>query len=100
MVRHTMWKSLIDILPRGNTLQEAEWQRRHTLLLWVLLAHVPLLVVTGVALGNPTPAVAIALAVPVACAGLGRLLRHNRRWGSGAVTAGLVWCSTALVGSR
>ncbi len=29
---------------------------------------------------------------------LGRLLRHHRRLGSAAVTAGLVWCSTVLVG--
>lgn len=32
------------------------------------------------------------------CAALGRLLRRRRRFGSAAVTAGLIWCSTALVG--
>jgi hypothetical protein len=36
-----MWKSLIDILPRGNTLGEDDWQRRHRLLQWVLIVHVP-----------------------------------------------------------
>ena len=44
---------MIDILPRGNTLNEADWQRRHRLLLWVLLAHVPVLAAIGLALGNP-----------------------------------------------
>ena len=73
-MRHTMWKSLIDILPRGNTLDEADWQRRHRLLQWVLLAHVPVLAVIGVALGNPPLPLAIALAIPVVCAGAGRLL--------------------------
>jgi signal transduction histidine kinase len=98
MVRHTMWKSLIDILPRGNTLDEADWQRRHRLLQWVLLAHVPVLAVIGVALGNPLLPLALALTIPVLCAVAGRLLRHHRRLGSGFVSAGLVWCSTALVG--
>jgi signal transduction histidine kinase len=93
-----MWKSVVGILPRGNTLTEADWQRRHRLLQWVLLAHVPVLAGIGLALGNPPVPLAIALVIPVVCAGLGRLLRHHRRWGSGAVTAGLVWCSTALVG--
>ena len=93
-----MWKSVIGILPRGNTLTEADWQRRHRLLLWVLLAHVPLLAVIGLVLGNPVVPLAVALAIPVVFAGLGQLLRHHRRWGSAAVTAGLVWSSTALVG--
>jgi len=93
-----MWKSVIGILPRGNTLNEADWQRRHRLLQWVLLAHVPALAAIGAALGNPPVPLTIALAIPVVCAALGRLLRHHRRLGSAAVTAGLVWCSTILVG--
>ena len=93
-----MWKSLIDILPRGNTLSEADWQRRHRLLQWVLLVHVPVLAVIGLALGNPPLPLAIALTIPVVCAVAGRLLRHHRRLGSGVVSAGLVWCSTVLVG--
>ena len=97
-MRHTMWKSLIDILPRGNNLDEADWQRRHRLLQWVLVAHVPVLAVIGVVLGNPLLPLALALTIPLLCAGAGRLLRHHRRLGSGFVSAGLVWCSTALVG--
>src|SRR3954451_2376000 len=98
MVRHTMWKSLIDILPRGNNLDEADWQRRHRLLQWVLVAHVPVLAVIGVVLGNPLLPLTLALTIPLLCAGAGRLLRHHRRLGSAAVSAGLVGCSTALVG--
>jgi hypothetical protein len=58
-----MWKSLIDILPRGNTLSEADWQRRHRLLQWVLLVHVPVLAVVGFARGNPPLPLAIALTI-------------------------------------
>jgi signal transduction histidine kinase len=94
----TMWKSLINILPRGNTLSEADWQRRHRLLQWVLLVHVPVLAAIGLALHNPLLPLAIALTIPVVCAVAGRLLSHHRRLGSAAVSAGLVWCSTALVG--
>jgi len=94
----TMWKSLINILPRGNTLSEADWQRRHRLLQWVLLVHVPVLAAIGLALHNPLLPLAIALTIPVICAVAGRLLSHHRRLGSAAVSAGLVWCSTALVG--
>jgi signal transduction histidine kinase len=93
-----MWKSLIDILPRGNTLGEDDWQRRHRLLQWVLIVHVPVLAVIGFALGNPPLPLAIALTIPVLCAVAGRLLRHHRRLGSSVVSAGLVWCSTVLVG--
>jgi signal transduction histidine kinase len=93
-----MWKSLIDILPRGNTLSEADWQRRHRLLQWVLLVHVPALAAIGLALGNPPLPLTIALTIPVLCAVAGQLFRHHRRLGSGVVSAGLVWCSTVLVG--
>jgi uncharacterized membrane protein len=91
-------KSFLDILPRGNTLDEADWQRRHRLLQWVLLAHVPALAVVGVALDNPPVPLAVVLVIPVVCAALGRLLRGHRRWASAAVSLGLVWCSVALVG--
>src|SRR3954451_10038275 len=92
-----MWKSLIDNLPRGNPLSEADWQRRHRLLEWVLLVHVPVLAVIGLALGNPPLPLAIALTIPLICAVAGRVVRHHRRLGSGAVSAGLVMCSTALL---
>ena len=72
-----MWQSVIGILPRGNTLSEADWQRRHRLLQWVLLAHVPVLAAIGLWLGNPLVPLAIALAIPVVCVALGRLLRDG-----------------------
>jgi signal transduction histidine kinase len=98
MVRQTMWMSLVDLLPRGNALAAADWQHRHRLLQWVLLAHVPALAVLGLALDRPPIVLAVALSIVVVCAVAGRLLRNHRRLASTAVTAGLVWCSTVLVG--
>ena len=92
-----MWRRLLDALPRGYTLDEHEWQRRHRLLLWVLGIHVPGIAVLGLLLGKPTGTVATVLAVPTAAVGLGYLLRAYRRTASIIVTFGLVYCSAALV---
>ena len=92
-----MWRRLLDALPRGYTLDEHEWQRRHRLLLWVLGIHVPGIAVLGLLLGKPTVTVATVLAVPTVAVGLGYLLRAYRRTASIIVTFGLVYCSAALV---
>ncbi|HEX8519872.1 MAG TPA: hypothetical protein VF667_09805, partial [Pseudonocardia sp.] len=63
-----MWKSLVDNLPRGNTLTESDWQRRHRLLQWVLVVHVPVLAVIAAVLRVPAVPVAVALTIPVICA--------------------------------
>jgi signal transduction histidine kinase len=92
-----MWRRLLDALPRGYTLDEHEWQRRHRLLLWVLGAHVPGIAVLGLLLGKPPATVAAVLAVPAVAVGVGYLLRRYRRTASIIVTFGLVYCSAALV---
>jgi signal transduction histidine kinase len=92
-----MWRRLLDALPRGYTLDEREWQRRHRLLLWVLGIHVPGIAVLGLLLDKPPATVATVLAVPTVAVGLGYLLRAYRRTASIIVTFGLVYCSAALV---
>src|SRR5258707_15199290 len=62
---------LIDFLPRGHTLPPEVWRRRHRLLTWVAVGHVPGLVLFGVlrgrGLGESTLFVApIAVAAAVA----------------------------------
>ena len=89
--------ALLHYLPRGNTLAEDEWRRRHRLLLVVLAVHLPALFAFGLWRGVGAAETAEALAVPLACLVLGRILR-SRRPASLAVTAGLVYCSAALVG--
>lgn len=87
---------LLAYLPRGNTLDDRSWQRRHRLLQWVLLIHVPAMAALGLVLGNPALVVGYALIAPVVFLVLGHVLR-GRRLPSFCVTGGLVFCSAGLV---
>ncbi|MHA6792862.1 ATP-binding protein [Pseudonocardia bannensis] len=88
---------LLEYLPRGNTLDGKAWQRRHHLLEWVVLLHVPGMLALGLYLGRPALAVGLTLIGPVLAVVLGHLIPH-RRLASFFVTGGLVYCSAALVG--
>jgi signal transduction histidine kinase len=87
---------LLAYLPRGNTLDDRSWQRRHRLLQWVLLIHVPGMLALGLMLGNPPLVVGYTLIAPVVFLVLGHVLR-TRRLASSCVTGGLVFCSAGLV---
>jgi diguanylate cyclase (GGDEF)-like protein/PAS domain S-box-containing protein len=84
-------------LPRGQTLPDADWLRRHRVMLMLLWAHVvalPLFALTqGVA-----PVLAFVSVVPIALCGLaGSLSRAGRRARSVAVVFGLLTSSAVLV---
>jgi signal transduction histidine kinase len=83
-------------LPRGNTLDERTFQRRHLFLCWVLGLHIPGLFIMGVVRGYPIPHLLLELTVPATCVVFGRMSR-NRRLAAFFVTAGLVFCSVVLV---
>ena len=87
---------LLAYLPRGNTLDDRAWHRRHLLLERVLLLHVPLLVGLGLALGHSAVQATEAVIAPLICLVLGHLVTH-RRWASFFITGGLVFCSVGLV---
>jgi hypothetical protein len=87
---------LLAYLPRGNTLDDKQWKRRHALLQWVLLIHVPAMLVLGLALHNPPLEVGYTLIAPVVFLVLGHVL-HNHRLAASCVTGGLVFCSAGLV---
>jgi signal transduction histidine kinase len=87
---------LLAYLPRGNTLDDRSWRRRHRLLQWVLAIHLPGMAVLGLALGNPPLVIGYALIAPVAFLVLGHVLR-SRRLASSSITGGLVFCSAGLV---
>jgi signal transduction histidine kinase len=93
-----MWTRLLNTLPRGYTLEETEWQRRHRLLLWVLGLHVPALAVVGLIMDHPPLTLATVLIVPALAVVLGWMLRRHRRTASVIVTFGLAYCSATLVG--
>src|SRR5215510_7274503 len=93
-----MLKTLLAYIPHGNTLDEAAWRRRHSLLLFLLLLHVPALALLGLFLHRPPADIAWAILPPLACTILGRLLIRQRRLAAFFVTVGLTYCSAALVG--
>ena len=83
-------------LPRGNTLDDNIFQRRHLFLCWVLGLHIPALIAFGLWNGFPISHLLIEMTVPAACVVFARVAR-NRRLGAFYVTAGLVFCSTVVV---
>jgi signal transduction histidine kinase len=87
---------LLAYLPRGNTLDDRAWQKRHVFLQWVLLLHLPTLFIFGVLRGRTAWDTMVVLSVPAACLVLGRLIRH-RRTAAVLITAGLTYCSAVLV---
>jgi signal transduction histidine kinase len=97
-MRRSVWRSAVNLIPHGYGLSEADWHRRHQLLLVVLAVHIPGLAAFGVFLRQPPDAVLLAVVVPGACLLAGWLLPRHQRVASVAVTAGLVWSSAALVG--
>jgi signal transduction histidine kinase len=88
---------IFDYLPRGNLLDPQEWRKRHVFLQWILLLHLPSLFVFGVALHHTVETTAVALTPPLLCLIAGRFT-PGRRLSSLFITAGLVYCSVALVG--
>ena len=83
-------------LPRGNLLDDQVWRKRHHILQWLLLMHLPALVVFGFYMQHP----ALTVLITVAPIGLFRVLGGlptGRRLASFFTTAGIVYCSAALV---
>jgi signal transduction histidine kinase len=87
---------LLAYLPRGNTLDDRAWHKRHLFLQGLLLLHLPLLFAFGLFMGRTAWDTMVVLSVPAACLVLGRLVRH-RRLASVLITAGLTYCSAVLV---
>jgi signal transduction histidine kinase len=89
--------SLFAYLPRGNTLDDRAWHKRHVFLQALLLLHLPLLFAFGIYMGRSLAGTLAALSIPAACLVLGRLIQQ-RRPASVLITAGLTYCSAVLVG--
>jgi signal transduction histidine kinase len=89
-------RTMIDYLPRGNTLDDETFRRRHLLMCWVLGLHLPALFAFGVWQGYGVEHSALEIATPAVCLAFARVAR-NRRLAAFFVTAGLVFCSSVLV---
>jgi signal transduction histidine kinase len=83
-------------LPRGNMLDDGVWRKRHNILQWLLLLHLPALILFGFYMKHPATTVLITVA-PVAFFRVLGGLPTGRRLASFFTTAGIVYCSAALV---
>lgn len=89
--------SLWSHIPRGNTLDVAEWNRRHQVLQWVLGLHIPALFLMSLLLGSGLIFTAYLLLPSIILLGASQALRSWRRLSAVLNTAGLTYCSIALV---
>ena len=92
-----MVNRLLAYLPRGNTLDDAVWHKRHLLLQWVLFVHFPGLLLFGLGVGRGL-AYTLWVVSPIPVCLLGSLFTSHRRFASICTTGGLTYCSAALVG--
>jgi signal transduction histidine kinase len=83
-------------LPRGNTLDDVQWARRHRLLQRVLFAHVPFMALLGWVLDDSLSRIGYTLIAPIVFLVAGHVA-GNRRLRSFFTTGGLVFCSAGLV---
>jgi signal transduction histidine kinase len=85
-------------LPRGSSLSDAEWRRRHRVLLFVLWAHLAGLLAFGLAVHVATGVVLLwtaVLCVPATLCTVAR--RHRAWWNSATMSIGLLTCTAVLV---
>jgi signal transduction histidine kinase len=90
-------RGLWSHIPRGNTLDGAEWSRRHQVLQWVLGLHIPALFLMSLLLGRGLVFTAYLLLPTIILLGSSQATRSWRRLSSVLNTAGLTYCSIALV---
>lgn len=87
---------LLDYLPRGNLLDDTAWRKRHHIVLWVLGLHLPALFIFALWLRHGLLATLVGLIPLIGCLLLG-IWKSQRRVASFFTSAGLVYCSAALV---
>jgi methyl-accepting chemotaxis protein len=83
-------------LPRGNSLPEEVWQRRHRVLVRIVWLHVFGLAIFGIVRGFD-PIHAVVEVVPVAVAAVVATLGNRRQLKAGACAFGLISSSAILV---
>ena len=88
---------LVDLLPKGRSLPEHVWTKRHNALVAVLWLHAVGLASLGIARGYPPGHTALEISILVAFATGGTLAWADRRWRSVMVALGLLTSSALLV---
>ena len=90
-------EGLLQRLPAGGTLGDREFDRRHRLMRGIALAHLPLLLLLGVVLGEEPAHLAAELAVYVGLVALGSSSRLHRHWQARVTAVALLTASILLV---
>src|SRR5215218_9110234 len=88
---------LVGRLPRGRTLNDRLWQKRHRGMLLLLFAHLPALAVFALARANAPLHVAIEVLPVAGLAALAASPRLDRGARSALVAMGLLTCSALPV---
>jgi signal transduction histidine kinase len=94
--QESLRERILGFLPRGNLLSDAVWRKRHDILQWLLLLHLPALIIFGFYMKHPAMTILTTVA-PVAVFRILGGLPTRRRLASFFTTAGIVYCSAALV---
>jgi signal transduction histidine kinase len=92
----TRVRRILDYLPQGNLLTDDDWRRRHNLLQWFLVLHIPVWILFGLYKQHSITMVMITVA-PIAAFRLLGGLPAGRRVQSFFTTAGIVYAAAALV---
>ena len=87
---------MLSVLPRGNSLDDHAWDRRHRLLLWLLVAHGPALLLVGGVLQRSAAELLLGI-VPVLLGTTLGIVLASRFVRSSAVVLGLVGSASTLV---
>jgi diguanylate cyclase len=95
--QRSLWSRAVIAFPRGGTLPDANWKRRHMALTLVLVWHFPVLFGYGLYRGYPLPHTTVDAVLPLVFGAVAFLPRLTRGVRSIAVAAGLISCSVVLV---
>lgn len=87
---------LLDYLPRGSTLDDTVWHKRHRFLLVILALHLPVIFAFGLLLHHTLLTTLYVMIFPAVCVLLGARVRR-RRVASFLVTFGLSYTALAFV---
>src|SRR5688500_4799368 len=85
-----------DVLPRGSTLPDTEWERRHRALLWLLWAQAAALAVYGLSRGYGLDHTLLHVGGVAGAAALSAV-GSSRRWRSALVSLGFMTAASLAV---
>jgi diguanylate cyclase (GGDEF)-like protein/PAS domain S-box-containing protein len=88
---------VLGLLPRGSTLPDAVWERRHRIMLLVVAVQLVGLTTAGVVLGLAPQRLAYLLGPIVLCALAAAEPTASRRWRGSMLSFAALYCAAALV---